>query len=185
MGALKHRHYDAAVVAKHGGILTTVDAAEDDGIEKLFDRLLWSNGTLDGVLIDKHTFYGYFHESKKTELLKNTIVTEKSISKEKLTFGVLFKHREDYFYFAKYIEDNWLHFDACQDLYVNNLVKMVESQRRGGIFSTQSGVFSFFYYACVGLAAICCFGVAYEWKRLHRRNKRRDNVIEVQPVETR
>ena len=97
--------------------------------------------------------------------MKETINFEMSIEKEKLSFGVLMKEREDFVYFQKYVEDNWLQFDACQELHVNSIVQYVET-KRSGMFSTEDGIFTpLLLYACGAVCVVCCFGVCYELKR--------------------
>ena len=178
VGTLKFRSYDATVVAKHGGILRAIEYDNvTSGIDSLVDRL-FSTSTkdnttqdrLDGFLVDKHTYYYYLKETlKKTGTfgkMEHTTFAEKSLSGEKLSFGMLLKNRSDYHYLRTYIEDNWLHFDACQEIMVNGMVKRIERRRESALAQATDGFFfPIIKVSAILLAVVCCFGVIYEVKR--------------------
>ena len=188
IGWLKHRLYEAAIIAQHGG---TIHVVEDDnffsGIKKLLQLL--KNGTVQGIVLDTYAFNTFkFHTSNPSDKLhdkdisriiynktKHIEVTNKG---EKLSFGVLVRHSVDNYYFRKYFTDNQLQMEACIGFQLNLIIE--NETTNDDLFSTDAGLFWPFFAATSGiLAAIICFGIIFE---LHRRKYLcRSNAVAEQP----
>ena len=187
VGALKHRTYDASIIATHGGLLYLTDADNHiSGIWELIRKL--QNDDIDGFLLDRYTyllFLSIVHRSlemsevHRTEsnlslietkdaldfMMNATIKTEKKYHGEKLSFGMMVKGEDDYHFFGHYLRDNHIELHTC-------IVLMLTSTRikfnhahddAHNLFAVSSGVFKpSLYVSVAAFAAICLFGIIYE-----------------------
>lgn len=169
VGALKNRVYDAVVIAKHGGMIHAVDHNNfTSGISLLLDILFEKTKVIDGFLLDRHSYY-YYRQAGRDKRLLNTIHAVKTINKEKLSYGMLVRNTDDYFYFRKYITDNWFALDTCMNLMMNKVTTQYDASRVAsydGALTIESGLFrSFLFGIGVAVGVILVFGVFYEiWR---------------------
>ena len=167
VGTLKHRVYDATLIAKHGGILYEIEYDNVfSGINKLRDLLFSHLKIIDGFLVDKYTYYYYCFFGDYCEGLKGIILTEVFIETEKLYYGMIVKNSTDYYYFRKYVTDNWFQFDTCHTLITNSMINTLKFNAGIGLFAADSGVFiPFLLCISIVLGVIIIFGVLYEFRR--------------------
>ena len=176
VGWLKHRLYEATVIAQHGGRLIAIE--DDDymsGIKKLFKFL--SDGKTEGIVLDKYVFnlfktrvsnrLGKLYDKQIAEQIVNkSILTEIFNKGDKLSFGLLVKSYQDNAYFRKYITDNMLQVKTCNTFRLNS--DTVKETDEINLFSVQAGLFWPSFASSMGiLAGICFFGLIFELFRKH------------------
>ena len=188
VGVLRYRDYDLYVISQQGGIVTQNEDATNftsdllQLIRKLEER------EIDGFLLDKWTLWYATnilkHHSNFTEdlhlkntitfFMKNTIRTEKGYEGEKLAYGILVKHMDDYEYFKDFIQDSRLRIEIRSEMYWNRFRNEMKEKDIGTFYSDhRKKLFSskyFFYYITVlsgMLGTIVVFGIIYELGRKH------------------
>ena len=122
IGLIRHRTYEAAVIATHGGIMkeTTIT----DVNQSIFELIKWlKNGKVNGFLLDKYT-YGYAvdvvrgtlgdkqYKENASIFFNQTVRTKKTYEGEKLSYGILVKHEEDNIFFRDSVVDNNIIFET-------------------------------------------------------------------------
>ena len=188
VGAMRHRVFEGAVIARGGGILVDVEMSNDtDTVFQLISLL--RNKKIDGFILDRYTFVTLctFMESDLqthhkladdiSYMMKKTIHTEEEYNGQSLSFGMLVRDVEDYRFFFDFIRGSEVLINVCCALAINDVhVKRgvhVSSPKEDKLFSMDSGLFwPTFIAASVILVAICCFGFGLElWTRKSSRNK--------------
>lgn len=177
VAALRHRTYDALHIATRGGILIDVKKENDiAGIFAMIRKLRTKE--IDGFVLDRYTFITFsryvdsiYYDDPDPEgradikfLQTKTIQTEEIYEGEKLSYGVLVNHLEDYIYFADFIRDNWEVLNTCDGLNINSLSWKVNIERDyTALFDTSAGFFwPSLITSAVIIVAICFFGFGYE-----------------------
>ena len=175
VGALRHRTYDAALIAGHGGILVDVEPINKTyGVTKLIHML--QGKEIDGFVLDRYSFVLFYHylsnltghEDDISFIKKETIRTEKTYMGDRLAYGILVRNMDDYQYLADFVKDNREVFNTCNLLYINNMSGSVKFKTiKNALFATSGGFFwpSFIIVTTI-IGVICCFGAIYE---LYRR----------------
>ena len=175
VGGLHQRVFEAALVAKHGGIFNQTDNVEfKEGVMELIKRL--KNQEIDGFVLDKYSymFACYIIESSdltSTEyegyddyFFTKTRRTEKKTS-EKLSYGILVTNVSDFEFFRPYMMDNRHFLSTCDTLALNFMSK--ERKVSGeGLFSASSHYFKMSLLLVFSIiVCICCFGLCFELNR--------------------
>lgn len=154
VAALRHRIYDASLIANKGGILVDVyEKSDTEGIVRMVQML--KNKKIDGFILDRYAFIVFTrHYSKHLTngtnkelregiefLLLKCIFTEK-INQEKLSYGILVTYKEDYDYFADFVLDNPEAINTCNGLMINNYkLDLNHSDIINPLFSTSGKIF--------------------------------------------
>ena len=175
IGALRHRTYDALLIATRGGIL--IDIKKEDDIAGIFTMVqLLRNKEIDGFILDRYTYITFSHYidtmkyANKNQKLNinflraNTIQTEQIYKGEKLSYGILVKNLVDYEYFADFVKDTWEVLNTCDGLNINTLSGGVSIEKDyTALFDISAGFFwPSFITSSVIIVIICLFGVGYE-----------------------
>ena len=195
VGALWYRDYDVYVISQHGGNVRRNEDATNftSDLIQLITKL--EERKIDGFLLDKWTLYyatyilnatSYSTEdihliNTITFFMKNTIRAEKSYKGEKLTYGILVKHTEDYEYFKDFIQASRLGIEIEGALLWTMVQKEIKEQNAGTFYSTSSNIlFSpskhYFLYSTIVISAmigiIVLFGIFYELNRKSNKTVR-------------
>ena len=99
----------------------------------------------------------------------HVVRTELDYKGEKVVTGMLVKEREDYEFFKRYFDNNWLQIQACNSFDLNSKDETIEYNEPShfeGLF------YPFFYGTLMILAMLLVFGVVYEvfrrrWDKIH------------------
>ena len=176
VGTLQNQLHDSSMVSQHGGSVHAIEFNDTViGIIELIKQL--ERKEIDGYLISRPIYYYFARsiEEKEKYKIPHAIIrhvplhrTEKFFRNEILVTGMLVKHDDDYNYFRKYFESNWLQIQGCYSINLNYKDKKFESHN----YSPVAGMFYPFLIATVIIiGCILLFGLAYE---LIRRNKNRN-----------
>ena len=179
IGALRHRTYEASVIARNGGLLVDVETQnEENAIVKMMGMM--ERKEIDGFLLDRYTYLTvYYHMTHHTEtdirfadainyLHAQTIQTEISYKgMEKMHLGMLVNNLEDYEYFKDYVKDNAIAINACSGLLLNYMTMNggidTHAVEHDALFATNSGLFWPSFITCVIVIVLMfCFGIVYE-----------------------
>ena len=185
VGALRHRLYEAVLIAKHGGILIDLEPKNTaDGIHNMITML--KNKEIDGFVLDRYTllvvyrhFEGSLNYKDDVDFLKfKTIQTEVSYTKDQFFYGFLVKNLDDYEFLADFVTDNRDVINTCNGLLINNFTSSAhDGHVTNPLFSTSG---DFFWPAFISMSTvivlICCFGVLPATFRAQRRLSRREAV---------
>ena len=178
VGGLEHNFHDATMVAQHGGFLQVIKYNNTIlAIVELIKSL--QRKEIDGFILSRPSYYFFSLLIKKKKYkeqaarIKNLEMdkTEKQYLAEKLTLGMLVKNVDNYEYFRKYFEDNWLQIQDCNAFNLNFKAKKFE---RKSSSSFEGLFYDFLYGILVILAIIGCFGLLEEaWRCYvtHKANK--------------
>lgn len=188
VGTLKNQLHDSTMVSQHGGSLHVLDFNDTViGIVELILKL--EKEEIDGFLVTRPIYY-YFarsvKEKKKYEKYNEKIKhisllrTEKFFRMEQPVSGMLLKHQDDFKYFKKYFDSNWLQIQGCYSINLNYKDKKFEVHYHSPI----AGMFYPFLTATLTIiGAILIFGLVYELIRYHRRRGRgKRNGMELQAL---
>ena len=174
VGVIRHRLYEAILIAKHGGILIDIERANvTDGIHQLIYMLRCKQ--VDGFVLDQYTlllFHHYFKDSSRYRddvdfLKKKTTLTDISNTEDKFMYGVLVKNWDDYDFFVDYVIDNRDVINTCNTLFLNNYTRHVKlHEMRHSLFSPSSKLFCpSLITITIIVVIICCVGAFYENRR--------------------
>ena len=188
VGALKHRLLDAAIIAKHGGIIEEIEYDNfTSGITELINML--HQGDISGFLVDSQIYFvfnsiiNYYEKIVKQLQLSAIVRTEKLYKGEKLSFGVLMKNKSYFEYFKNYFADNLLVLESCYHFRMN--AEFPQMPADDYIFDTPRGGLFFKFLYCtigtIGLIGIC--GAIYELRRHHNLRNMRSQVADVEEIE--
>jgi hypothetical protein len=167
VGGLRHRAYEASIVAEHGGIY--IDVEDENfmrGVSQLV--LMLRKEEINGFILDRHTFMDVCNRMKylsnNTEgdlkanadfFLHKTVLTEKTLRTNKLSYGMLVADDKDYEYFKGYMIDNKYMLEACNSLQLNSLGGCVNMENislltsNNGLITGVIVVFSIIVFICV------------------------------------
>ena len=188
VGALRYRDYEVYVISQHGGNVTWNQDVTNFTYDLLQLITKLEERKIDGFLLDKWTlFYAtYLLEDISdniedvhlintiTFFLKNTIRAEKSYEGEKVAYGILVKHMDDYEHFKDFIRYSRLRNELGGALLSNIIRKYIKEEKIGTFYSTTTDkLFSpsehYFVYSITAISAmigiIVLFGISYELKR--------------------
>ena len=181
VGVLNYRDYDAALVAKHGGIIVHNKLAKNFYEDALSLILMLKRQEVDGFLFDKFTLLHAIEtlrnasatrRGKHTEALNyletETILTEKIFPRRKLSYGVLFKNVTDYEYFHEVAISNNVFYETIIDKALVGMVKDFEHLlgNGGSLFRLSGSYFiNAMKYIAIIFAVIITFGILYELVR--------------------
>ena len=182
VGGLRHRFHDATMVAQHGGFFQVIDYNDTVvGVMDLIKRL--KRKEIDGFILSRPSYY-FFSSRIKRKRYKEQAArikhvemhrTVKQYLGEKLTLGMLVKNVDNYEYFRKYFEDNWLQIQDCNAFNLNFKAKKFEPK----LFTSFKGLFyDFLYGILIILAIIGCYGLFQEGQRCYVRYKTNKTVNE-------
>ena len=174
VGGLRHRAYEASIVAEHGGIFIDVeDQNFMRGISQLVRMLRIDE--INGFILGRHTFMDVCNRMKNlssnTEgdlkanadfFLHKTVLTEKTLSANKLSYGMLVADDKDYEYFKGYMIDNHNIIEACNSLHLNSLGGCVKNIEHISLLTSN---FSFSMTGIIVISIItfiCVFGFGFE-----------------------
>ena len=180
VGGLKYRLHDASLVAQYGGILHEIDFNDTAvGISELIKMM--ERSEIDGFLINRSTYY-YFARVIKHAKYKhigasinhiNMVTTEVVCKGEQTVTGMLVKNVDDYQYFKRYFENNWIQIQTC----FSSILSYKHTTFDTDSYSSVDGLFYPFLYWSLGILAVLgCFGLIYEIRR-HRMRQSNTNAI--------
>lgn len=188
VGALRHRVYDACLIAEKGGILIDSHAKNDEeGIFKLIQLL--QARKIDGFILDRYTYIIFMGSSRNLKskdskiklaidyINERTIKTEQKIESKKLSFGMLVKNKEDFEYFAEFARDNREVINACTGLMINMNSAYIKVTRSQNILFSKEYFWPSFAVVSVILGSICFFGAVYEIFRRMEDGKKSGAII--------
>ena len=171
VGGMKHHIQDAIIVAQHGGIMHDITVDDDvEGVMELMKQL--KEGTVQGLVVNRLTYQRFYQaitlKGGRYEYMAQTVKDihmvrhELEYRGEKVVSGMLVKRRDDYEFFRRYFDNNWLHIEACNSFDLNYKDVRIESTEPShfeGLF------YPFFYGTVIILGIILIFGFVYEFHR--------------------
>ena len=185
VGVLRHRLYEAILIAKNNGVLRHVEADNTThGIDNLVQQL--NAGVVDGFVIDRYTlllFYDHFandpyHQHNIEYIRDQTTVTQLTHAGT-YYYGVLIKNEEEYQFLHDFLKDNNDVVKTCNRLLMSNLSRAVNMRKeKHPMFSTKGQLFlPTFVVVLVINISIFCFGVFYEFKRQSTPNDNKQVTV--------
>lgn len=179
VGAIRHRIYEAILIAHQGGTLVDVKANLADGIRQLINML--ENKEIDGFVLDRYSlmsFYSHYenHERYKKDihyLRTKSLLTELQHT-EAFLYGVLVKNVEDYEFLEDYMKSNRDVINTCTNLFLNSYSRQVRVyQEKISLFSTKGQMFWPSFVICISIIVIICiFGVIYGYSMKKSHNSK-------------
>ena len=185
VGALLYRDYDAHLIARHGGNIIRNDEDYPDVLDDILQLILkLKRHEIDGFILDKWTFEYYTYvlseEADIPEMkdainffLKETIHVEKRYDGEKLRYGILVKHTDDYEYFKDFVNHNRYQSSTINAIewrrYMNERNRSISgkfyTKNKSVLFSQPNNFKNSMIVIAAILGVILLFGIVYELKR--------------------
>lgn len=173
VGAIRHRLYEAIIVAKNGGILVDIEKENiTEGVHELIHMLI--NRRIDGFVLDRYALLLLYIHSERigsdnhVKFLKTrTILTEMSYNRDAYSYGILVKNYDDFVFLSEFIFDNKDVINTCNDLWINNRSSvMTFLSLKNQLFSTSGEIF-WPTITVIGtiIAVIILYGVFFEFRR--------------------
>lgn len=194
VGALRHRAYDASVVAKHGGILVDIDAGNSTRSVLKLIRLLREKH-IDGFILDRYTFILFSHyayniisdniDKEYKEDIKylktKTIQSEKQYYGVIPSLGILVKNEDDYEYFVDFVTDNNAVLNACNGLIINSIIKKYDLKLEDApndalLMESTKYFWPTIITSILTTIVISFFGFCYELRRKGKKKKEYDST---------
>lgn len=173
VGAVRHRLYEAIIVAKEGGIIVDIERSNmTDGIKELVSML--KTQQIDGFVLDRYTlllFKKFFDKDLRygddVKFLRTQSVSTEIKVSDKYLYGFLVKDDEDHEFLFDFVKDNSEVLNTCNQLLINKYsANMSLEAGKASLFSPSGEMFiSSTVAMIVCIFGICCFGIIYQRRR--------------------
>ena len=184
VGVLKNRVYDRTIVARNGGYAKTVNPTMNGDGNEMAELLLlieyMKNSSVDGIFLDKYTYWHMFttlqsqlqnedFQSEEKRLveyfLQYTTKTDVQHLGEDVSYGILILNKKRYEFLKPVIEGNKLHLQAAVSSQIYQETDGFSNQERN-IF--QDMFEQHIVAVCMTVLGIACFGLLLEMFRKRR-----------------